>query len=115
MRQRHGPIGVLDFARTDPQPWPPQDLAAANAFAGLIVTTLQLATAHQQQALSPALRFAVEHDARIDDDGRLLPAEREHVHAELAEAAEGYRFKHVVAIPVLHADTTACPGRDGGR
>jgi hypothetical protein len=43
---------VLDFARTDPQPWPPQDLAAANAFAGLIVTTLQLATAGQQQALS---------------------------------------------------------------
>jgi GAF domain-containing protein len=65
VRQRHGPIGVLDFARTDPQPWQPQDLAAANAFARLIVATLQLATAHQPQALSPALRFAVEHDARI--------------------------------------------------
>jgi anti-sigma regulatory factor (Ser/Thr protein kinase) len=31
------PIGVLDFARTGPQPWPPQDLAAANGFARLIV------------------------------------------------------------------------------
>jgi GAF domain-containing protein len=62
VRQRHGPIGVLDFACTDPQPWQPQDFAAAAAFARLIVTTLQLATAHQQQeALSPALRFAVEH------------------------------------------------------
>jgi GAF domain-containing protein len=66
VRQRHGPIGVLDFARTDPQPWPPQDLAAAIAFARLLVATLQLATAPQQEALSPALRFAVEHDARIE-------------------------------------------------
>ena len=66
VRQRHGPIGVLDLARTDPQPWPPQDLAAAIAFARLLVATLQLATAPQQEALSPALRFAVEHDARIE-------------------------------------------------
>ena len=66
VRQRHGPIGVLDFACTDPQPWQPQDLAAANAFARLLVATLQLARARQQQALSPALRFAVEHDARIE-------------------------------------------------
>jgi GAF domain-containing protein len=65
VRQRHGPIGVLDFARTDPQPWQPQDLAAANGFARLTVATLQLATVRQQQALSPALRFAVDHDARI--------------------------------------------------
>ena len=28
--QRHGPIGALDFARTDPRPWRPQDLAAAD-------------------------------------------------------------------------------------
>ena len=48
VRQRHGPIGVLDLARTDPQPWPPQDLAAANGFARLIVATLQPATARQQ-------------------------------------------------------------------
>jgi GAF domain len=39
VRQRHGPIGALDFPRTDPQPWQPQDLAAANAFARLIVAT----------------------------------------------------------------------------
>jgi len=66
VRQRHGPIGTLDFARTDPQPWQSQDLAAANGFARLIVATLQPATAPQQEALSPALRFAVEHDARIE-------------------------------------------------
>jgi GAF domain-containing protein len=66
VRQRHGPIGALDFAGSDPQPWQPQDLAAANGFARLIVATLQLATAPQQQALSPALRFAAEHDARIE-------------------------------------------------
>jgi hypothetical protein len=66
VHQRHGPIGALDFARTDPQPWPSQDLAAAAGFARLIVATLQLATTRQQQALSPALRFAVEHDARIE-------------------------------------------------
>lgn len=76
MRQRHGPIGVLDLARTDPQPRQPQDLAAANGFARLIVATLQPATAHQQQALSPALRFAVEHDARIEQ-ARDLIMERE--------------------------------------
>ena len=66
VRQRHGPIGVLDFACIDPRPWQPQDLAAANAFARLLVATLQLARARQQQTLSPALRFAAEHDARIE-------------------------------------------------
>ena len=77
VRQRHGPIGVLDFARTDPQPWQPGDLAAANGFARLIVATLQLATAHQQEALSPALRFAVEHDARIEQArGVIMERER---------------------------------------
>ena len=77
VRQRHGPIGVLDFARTDPQPWPSQDFAAAAGFARLIVATLQLATAHQQEALSPALRFAVEHDARIEQArGVIMERER---------------------------------------
>jgi GAF domain-containing protein len=66
VRQRHGPIGALDFAGSDPRPWQPQDLAAANGFARLMVATLQPATAPQQQALSPALRFAAEHDARIE-------------------------------------------------
>jgi GAF domain-containing protein len=76
VRQRHGPIGVLDFARTDPPPWQPHDLVAANAFARLIVATLQLDRARQQQALSPALRFAVEHDARIEQ-AREIIMERE--------------------------------------
>jgi GAF domain-containing protein len=77
VRQRHGPIGVLDLARTDPQPWQPQDLAAANAFARLIVATLQLATTRQQQTLSPALRFAAEHDARIEEAcGVIMERER---------------------------------------
>lgn len=77
VHQRHGPIGALDFACTDPQPWQPQDLAAANAFARLIVATLQLATARQQEALPPALRFAVEHDARIEQArGVIMERER---------------------------------------
>jgi GAF domain-containing protein len=76
LRRRHGPIGVLDLARTDPQPWQPQDLAAATGFARLIVATLQPARARQQQALSPALRFAVDHDARIEQ-ARDLIMERE--------------------------------------
>jgi GAF domain-containing protein len=77
VRQRHGPIGALDLARSDPQPWPPQDLAAAKAFARLIVATLQPATAHQQQALSPALRFAAEHDVRIEQArGVIMERER---------------------------------------
>ena len=36
-----------------------------------------------------------EHHAGIDDDGRLAPGERQHVHAELAEAAERHDFEHV--------------------
>jgi GAF domain-containing protein len=77
LRQRHGPIGALDFARTDPQPWQPQDLAAAAAFARLIVATLQLATARPHEVLSPALRFAVEHDARIEQArGVIMERER---------------------------------------
>jgi len=83
VRQRHGPIGVLDFACTDPRPWQPQDLAAANAFARLLVATLQLARARQLQALSPALRFAVEHDARIEQ-ARDVIMERERLAAVAA-------------------------------
>jgi GAF domain-containing protein len=77
VRQGYGPIGVLDFARSDPRPWQPQDLAAADAFAWLIVATLQPATARQPEALSPALRFAVEHDARIEQArGVIMERER---------------------------------------
>src|SRR5215218_3674953 len=52
LRQRHGPIGALDFTRTDPQPWQPQDLAAAAAFARLIVAILQLPPARPHEVLS---------------------------------------------------------------
>jgi hypothetical protein len=35
-----------------------------------------------------------EHHARVDDDGRLRPRDRKHVHAELAESAERNDFEH---------------------
>jgi hypothetical protein len=54
VRQRHGPIGALDFARTDPQPWQPQDLATSSAFARLIMATLELAAARQHEGLTPS-------------------------------------------------------------
>ncbi len=38
-----------------------------------------------------------EHHAGIHDDGRLTPGERQHVHSELAEAAERHDFEHVCA------------------
>ncbi len=42
-----------------------------------------------------AQQFRVgKHHARVDDDRRLVPAEREHVHAELAESAKRHYFKH---------------------
>ena len=66
VHQRHGPIGALDFAHTDPRPWRPHDLAAADGYAQLLVATLRLATARQKERLSPALRFAVQHDTRIE-------------------------------------------------
>jgi GAF domain-containing protein len=70
--QRHGPIGALDFAHTDPRPWPPHDLAAADTYAQRLVATLRLATARQEERLSPALRFAVQHDTRIEQAGGLI-------------------------------------------
>jgi GAF domain-containing protein len=98
VRQRHGPIGALDFARTDPQPWLPQDLAAANAFARLIVATLRLATAHPHEALRPALRFAVEHDARIEQARRVI-MERERL--DEVGAVELLRLQaHIEAQPI---------------
>jgi len=91
VRQRHGPIGVLDFARTDPQPWQPQDLAAAAGFARLIVATLQPATTHQQQEpLSPALRFAVDHDARIEQAREII---MEHERLDQVAAVELLRLQ----------------------
>jgi GAF domain-containing protein len=77
VHQRHGPIGALDFARTDPRPWRPHDLAAADAYAQLLMTTLRLATVRQQDRLSPALRFAVQHDTRIEQArGVIMQRER---------------------------------------
>jgi GAF domain-containing protein len=78
VHQRHGPIGALDFAHTDPRPWRPHDLAAADAYAQLLVAaTLRLATARQQERLSPALRFAVQHDTRIEQArGVIMQRER---------------------------------------
>ena len=77
VHQHHGPIGALDFAHTDPRPWRPQDLAAADAYARLLVATLRLATAHQEERLSPALRFAVQHDIRIEQArGVIMQRER---------------------------------------
>ena len=35
-----------------------------------------------------------KHDPGVDDDRRLTPAERQHVHAELAESAKGYDLEH---------------------
>jgi hypothetical protein len=76
VRQRHGPIGALDFAPHRPAAVATRGPRGRNGFARLIVATLQLATARQQQALSPALRFSVEHDARIEQ-ARDLIMERE--------------------------------------
>jgi GAF domain-containing protein len=77
VRQRHGPIGALDFARTDPQPWQPQDVATSSAFTRLIMATLELAVARQQAGLTPDLQFAVQHDARVEQArGVLMERER---------------------------------------
>jgi len=83
VRQRHGPIGALDFAHTDPQAWPPQDLATSSAFARLIMVTLELAAARQQEGLTPELQFAVQHDARVEQARGVL-MERERVDEEAA-------------------------------
>ncbi len=85
VRQRHGPIGALDFARTDPQPWQPQDVATSSAFARLIMATLELASARQQEGLTPELQFAVQHDARVEQARGVL-MERERVDEAAASA-----------------------------
>src|SRR5215207_3213664 len=83
VRQRHGPIGALDFAHTDPQPWQPQDLATSSALARLIMVTLELAAARQQEGLTPELQFAVQHDARVEQARDVL-MERERVDEDAA-------------------------------
>jgi anti-sigma regulatory factor (Ser/Thr protein kinase)/GAF domain-containing protein len=77
VHQRHGPIGALDFARTNPGAWRRQDLAAADAYAQLLMATLRPATAQQEEQLPPALRFAVQHDTRIEQArGVIMQRER---------------------------------------
>ena len=77
VHQRHGPIGALDFARTDPRPWRPLDLAAADGYAQLLMATLRQAAARPQERLSPWLRFAVQHDTRIEQArGVIMQRER---------------------------------------
>ena len=90
VHQRHGPIGALDFARTDPQAWRPQDLAAADAYAQLLMATLRLATAQQDEQLPAALRFAVQHDTRVEQ-ARGLIMQRERV--DQAAATELLRLQ----------------------
>ena len=85
VRQRHGPIGALDLARTDPRPWQPQEMATASAFARVIMATLELASARQQQGLTPELEFAVQHDARVEQARGVL-MERERVDETAASA-----------------------------
>jgi GAF domain-containing protein len=85
VRQRHGPIGALDLARTDPRPWQPQEVATGGAFARLIMATLELASARQQEGLGPELEFAVQHDARVEQARGVL-MERERVDEAAAAA-----------------------------
>jgi AmiR/NasT family two-component response regulator len=66
LRPQRGPIGALDFAHTDPRPWRPHDLAAADGYAQLLMAPLRLATALQEERLSPARRVAAQHETRIE-------------------------------------------------
>ena len=49
-----------------------------------------------------------EHDAGVDEDGRVLPRHGHHVHAELAEASEGddleRRRRHVRYSGLIHSE-----------
>jgi GAF domain-containing protein len=66
VRQRRGAIGVLDFACTHPRSWQAQDLAASQAFARLLMATLEQAKTRQRVELPALLQFALEHDAKIE-------------------------------------------------
>jgi AmiR/NasT family two-component response regulator len=78
----------------------PREIAAANAFARLIVATLQLATTRQQEALSPALRFAVDHDARIEQACDLI---MEHERLDQVAAVELLRLQAQIEDQPLRA------------
>jgi GAF domain-containing protein len=66
VRQRRGAIGVLDFACTHPRSWQAQDLAASQAFARLLMATLEKAKTRQRVELPALLQFALEHDVKIE-------------------------------------------------
>jgi GAF domain-containing protein len=66
VRQRRGAIGVLDFACTHPRSWQAQDLAASQAFARLLMATLERAKTRQRVELPALLQFALDHDAKIE-------------------------------------------------
>jgi GAF domain-containing protein len=66
VRQRRGAVGVLDFACTHPRSWQAQELAAGQAFARLLMATLERAKTRQRVALPALLEFALEHDAKIE-------------------------------------------------
>jgi hypothetical protein len=68
-----------------PQPWWPEEVATGGAFARLIMATLELASARQQEGLGPELEFAVQHDARVEQARGVL-MERERVDAAAASA-----------------------------
>ena len=50
-----------------------------------------------------------EHDAGVDDDRRVAPGERQHVHAELAESAERDNVEH--QFKGVQTCATSVPGR----
>jgi hypothetical protein len=50
---------------------------------------------HVRNDAIDAQQFRIrKHDAGIDDDGRLTPGERHHVHPELTDSAEWNDFEH---------------------
>ena len=58
-----------------------------------------------------AQQFGVgKHHARIDDDRCVGPGECQHVHAELAESAEGHHFEHLKTVRTTTTDAEANPG-----
>jgi AmiR/NasT family two-component response regulator len=57
---------VLDFACTHPRSWQAQDLAASQAFARLLLATLERAKTRQRVELPALLQFALDHDAKIE-------------------------------------------------
>jgi GAF domain-containing protein len=109
VHQHHGPIGALDFARTDPRPWRRHDLAAADAHAQLLMATLRQATAQQEERLSPPLQFAVQHDTRIEQ-ARDVIMQRERL--DQAAAVELLRLQAQIEGQPIRAVASPAPDAD---